>query len=220
MSKFINMIGNLGTVPTISGVAVGFSHFNHDFAMAFFNSKVRKYFWKYCVQSISGDIAFVNGFSVWVFNLLLGFRLSPVLVSKKGADIFNLIFVYASEFKNASVVRFLFWISMFNIVHIKATIPVYISRKIDPVFFFHSTVKSYFTLYGDCLEERFSQPKRLNEWAPKGDAKVWTRSKEREIEPKSLVRQFIYYIYINWSNKVTECRVYATYIVLTRQVSY
>lgn len=80
-------------------------------------------------------------------------------------------------------------------------------------------MKSYFTLYANYLEENKARPERLNEWTPKGDAKVWTRSKEREIDPKRLVRQFVNYIYTNWSTKVTESRVYATYIVLTRQVT-
>lgn len=137
MSKIINIIWNRGTMTASQWICVCFSHFHHYLTMLLLNSQIWINFRKDKIKFFAADITFKNWFSIGCFHLAR-FRFFPISKFEKFGNPFYLRFRNASEFKDTSMMRLFERISMFNIVHVKAPIAIYITSKIRYFKFIHN----------------------------------------------------------------------------------
>lgn len=123
---------------------VGLSHFQHDFAMSFLNSQVRKKTREQFIQAFSSYISFVNHSAIKILSFFRH-NFFPIVNAEKFVKPFHNGFINRGKFKNGSVYNRIKSCFSFDGIDVKTTVSINVTGEISKVKFFH--VHSFATVY-------------------------------------------------------------------------
>ena len=116
---------------------IGFSHPEHNFAMLFLDSQVRKNAGKKFIQALSGYISFINCTAIKMFSTF-GNNFFPIMNAQKFMEPFHNGFINRGKFKNSSMNDRINTCLSFNGVDVKTSISVDITSEIRKIKLFHN----------------------------------------------------------------------------------
>ena len=135
-----------GPNDSFLGKFIGFSHSQHDFAVLFFNSQIRKKARKKFIQAFSSYIRFINRSAIKVLSVF-GHNFFPIVNAKKFMEPFHNGFIDRGELEDGSMNDRINSCFSFDGIDVKTSIPVDVTSEVSKVKFFHDY--SFTTLYAD-----------------------------------------------------------------------
>lgn len=138
--------GELGSYDSFFREYIGFSHFQHNFAVLFLNSQVRKKARKQFIQAFSSYVSFVNRSTIEVFSFFRD-NLFPIVNAQKFMKPFHNGFINRGKLKNGSMYNRISSCFSFYGTDVKTSTAVYVASEISKVKFFHN--HSFTTVYTD-----------------------------------------------------------------------
>ena len=143
----IELFGSkFGSNDSLFGEYIGLSHFQHDFAMLFLDSQVRKKARKQFIQALSSYISFVHRSTIKMLSFF-GHNFFPVMNAQKSIEPFHNGFINRGKLKNGSMYDRVKSCLSFDGIDVKTSISVDVSREISEVKFFHDN--SFTTVYAN-----------------------------------------------------------------------